>query len=98
MTLTVYHVCKTLSPSPLTISTLDPESNNGQYLLRRTEFHGQTEYRTSVLVARRKADDMEIPQAKLLCGIRNPFTMLPLDLMRLFRMYEWLFGFIDLCR
>ncbi|KAI0938339.1 hypothetical protein AcW1_001910 [Taiwanofungus camphoratus] len=49
----------------------DPESNNGQYLLRRTEFHGQTEYRTSVLVARRKADDMEIPQAKLLCGCTN---------------------------
>ncbi|CCL98048.1 uncharacterized protein FIBRA_00042 [Fibroporia radiculosa] len=46
----------------------DPESRGGQHLLRRTEFHGQTEYRTSVLIARRKDKDIDIPQAKLVCG------------------------------
>ncbi|KAI0646665.1 CPSF A subunit region-domain-containing protein [Trametes meyenii] len=47
----------------------DPESKSGQHLLRRTEFHGQTEYRTSQLVARRpKTGDPEIPQARLVCG------------------------------
>ncbi|TBU39387.1 CPSF A subunit region-domain-containing protein [Dichomitus squalens] len=47
----------------------DPESKGGQHLLRRTEFHGQTEYRSSLLVARRpKAGDPEIPQARLVCG------------------------------
>ncbi|KAH9849008.1 CPSF A subunit region-domain-containing protein [Lenzites betulinus] len=47
----------------------DPESKSGQHLLRRTEFHGQSEYRSSLLVARRpKAGDPEIPQARLVCG------------------------------
>jgi len=46
----------------------DPESKNGQHLLRRTEFNGQTECRTSVLVARRKSIDVELPQARLFCG------------------------------
>ncbi|THH20311.1 hypothetical protein EW146_g1016 [Bondarzewia mesenterica] len=47
----------------------DPESKNGQHLLRRTEFHGQVEYRTSLTVARRtKGEDMATPQAKLICG------------------------------
>ncbi|KAL6299343.1 CPSF A subunit region-domain-containing protein [Sparassis latifolia] len=46
----------------------DPESKNGQHLLRRTEYHGQTEYRTSVMIARRIGTDTAIPQAKLLCG------------------------------
>ncbi|PCH44667.1 hypothetical protein WOLCODRAFT_77692 [Wolfiporia cocos MD-104 SS10] len=46
----------------------DPDSRGGLHLMRRTEFHGQTEYRTSVLVARRKGKDMDIPQAKLICG------------------------------
>ncbi|RPD55582.1 hypothetical protein L226DRAFT_490064 [Lentinus tigrinus ALCF2SS1-7] len=47
----------------------DPESKSGQHLLRRTEFHGQTEYRSSLLVARRpKNGDPEIPQARLVCG------------------------------
>ncbi|KAL1941832.1 hypothetical protein VTO73DRAFT_6832 [Trametes versicolor] len=47
----------------------DPESKSGQHLLRRTEFHGQSEYRSSMLVARRpKNGDPEIPQARLVCG------------------------------
>ncbi|OSD02613.1 hypothetical protein PYCCODRAFT_1477600 [Trametes coccinea BRFM310] len=47
----------------------DPESKSGQHLLRRTEFHGQTEYRSSLLIARRpKHGDPEIPQARLVCG------------------------------
>ncbi|TFY69793.1 hypothetical protein EVG20_g3009 [Dentipellis fragilis] len=47
----------------------DPESKNGQHLLRRTEFHRQVEYRTSTTVARRsKGEDMAIPQAKLILG------------------------------
>ncbi|KAI0634706.1 CPSF A subunit region-domain-containing protein [Trametes polyzona] len=47
----------------------DPESKSGQHLLRRTEFHGQSEYRSSLLVARRpKNGDPEIPQARLVCG------------------------------
>ncbi|KAI0699171.1 CPSF A subunit region-domain-containing protein [Cerioporus squamosus] len=46
-----------------------PESKSGQHLLCRTEFHGQTEYRSSLLVARRpKNGDPEIPQARLVCG------------------------------
>ncbi|KAI0062778.1 hypothetical protein BV25DRAFT_1855577 [Artomyces pyxidatus] len=47
----------------------DPESKNGQHLLRRTEFHGQVEYRTSLSIARRtKGEDWVAPQAKLICG------------------------------
>ncbi|KAI0754932.1 CPSF A subunit region-domain-containing protein [Daedaleopsis nitida] len=47
----------------------DPESKSGQHLLRRTEFHGQAEYRSSLLVARRpKNGDPEIPHARLVCG------------------------------
>ncbi|KAH9943547.1 CPSF A subunit region-domain-containing protein [Amylocystis lapponica] len=46
----------------------DPESKNGQQLLCRSEFNGQTEYRSSVLVARRKGADADIPQARLICG------------------------------
>ncbi|KAI0777316.1 CPSF A subunit region-domain-containing protein [Trametes elegans] len=47
----------------------DPEAKGGQRLLRRTEFHGQVEYRTSQLIARRpKHGDPEIPQARLVCG------------------------------
>ncbi|KAI0259707.1 CPSF A subunit region-domain-containing protein [Gloeopeniophorella convolvens] len=46
-----------------------PDSNNGQRLLCRTEFHGQIEYRSSVTIARRmKGEDMIAPQAKLICG------------------------------
>ncbi|PIL30998.1 hypothetical protein GSI_05691 [Ganoderma sinense ZZ0214-1] len=50
----------------------DPESKSGQHLLCRTEFHGQMEYRNSLLVAHRpKASDMEIPQARLVCGLAD---------------------------
>lgn len=46
-----------------------PESSNGQKLLCRTEFHSQSEYRSSVTIARRmKGEDMVAPQAKLICG------------------------------
>lgn len=48
----------------------DPESKSGQHLLCRTEFHGQIEYRNSLLVAHRpKAGNLEIPQAQLVCGM-----------------------------
>ncbi len=51
---------------------VDPESKSGQHLLCRTEFHGQTEYRSSLLVARRpKNGDPEIPQARLVCGTQQ---------------------------
>ncbi|KAJ6591099.1 CPSF A subunit region-domain-containing protein [Mycena vulgaris] len=46
----------------------DPDSKDGRHLLLRTEFHGQSEYRTSTLIARRTKDDQVIPQAKLICG------------------------------
>ncbi|KAG5652679.1 hypothetical protein H0H81_004116 [Sphagnurus paluster] len=45
----------------------DPESRDGRHLLLRTEFHGQCDYRTSALIARRNDDPM-IPQAKLIGG------------------------------
>ncbi|CAL1708463.1 unnamed protein product [Somion occarium] len=50
---------------------LNPESRGGQRLLCKTEFHGQTEYRSSYVIARRSrstSTDAEIPQAKLICG------------------------------
>jgi len=46
----------------------DPESKNGQHLLCRTEFHGQSESQSSVIVARRSKEDLALPQAKLICG------------------------------
>ncbi|KAH8089926.1 CPSF A subunit region-domain-containing protein [Cristinia sonorae] len=47
----------------------DPESKGGQRLLCRTEFHGQNEYRSSYLIARRgKGPESDIPQAKLIFG------------------------------
>ncbi|PFH48729.1 hypothetical protein AMATHDRAFT_64747 [Amanita thiersii Skay4041] len=46
----------------------DPESRDGRHLLLRTEYHGQSEYRTSILVARRSKEDPAIPQAKLITG------------------------------
>ena len=46
-----------------------PESNNGQNLLCRTEFHSQSEYRSSTTIARRmQGEDMVAPQATLICG------------------------------
>lgn len=45
----------------------DIDSNHGRYLLLRTEFQGQCEYRTSLLIARRKNED-QIPESKLLMG------------------------------
>ncbi len=53
----------------------DPESKSGQHLLCRTEFHGQMEYRNSLLVAHRpKNGDLEIPQARLICGMQYIFV------------------------
>jgi len=46
----------------------DPDSKNGQYLLCRTEFHGQSETQSSVIIARRSKDDSVPPQSKLICG------------------------------
>ncbi|EMD34631.1 hypothetical protein CERSUDRAFT_116804 [Gelatoporia subvermispora B] len=48
----------------------DPESKNGQHLLRRTEFHGQVEYRTSAILARR-LKGVDIPQSRLICGLTD---------------------------
>ena len=50
------------------IEHLDPDSSDGRHLLLRTEFHGQSEYRTVVSIARRRKEDPEIPQSKLLMG------------------------------
>jgi cleavage and polyadenylation specificity factor subunit 1 len=50
-----------------------PESNKGQRLLCPTEFHGQSDYRSSATIARRmKGEDMVAPQAKLICGKEAP--------------------------
>lgn len=60
-----------MQPSQSTFSfpRLGPESNKGQKLLCQTEFHGQSDYRSSVTIARRmKGEDMVAPQAKLICG------------------------------
>ncbi|KAH0581631.1 hypothetical protein H2248_011332 [Termitomyces sp. 'cryptogamus'] len=46
----------------------DPESKDGRHLLLRTEFNSQSEYRASILVARRTGDDPMIPQAKVITG------------------------------
>ncbi|KAJ7216585.1 CPSF A subunit region-domain-containing protein [Mycena pura] len=46
----------------------DTESKDGRYLLLQTEYQGHSEYRTSVLIARRTKEDLVIPQSKLLCG------------------------------
>ncbi|KAF8816784.1 hypothetical protein BYT27DRAFT_7181242 [Phlegmacium glaucopus] len=46
----------------------DPDSGDGRYLLLRTEFHGQSEYRTSTVIARRVKEDSDVPQSKLLMG------------------------------
>ncbi|EPQ53745.1 hypothetical protein GLOTRDRAFT_107026 [Gloeophyllum trabeum ATCC 11539] len=46
----------------------DPESKNGQILLCRTEFHGQVQTSTSLVIARRTKDDPVIPQSKLIYG------------------------------
>ena len=54
---------------------IDPESRSGQYLLRRAEFHGQVESRSTALIAQRQpGEDGLIPQAKLICGKGN-FTL-----------------------
>jgi cleavage and polyadenylation specificity factor subunit 1 len=47
----------------------DPDSRDGRYLLLRSEFHGQVEYRTAVPIARRDKEDPSIPQSKLLIGM-----------------------------
>ncbi|CAA7257397.1 unnamed protein product [Cyclocybe aegerita] len=46
----------------------DPDSYDGRHLLLRTEFHGRSEWRTSITIARRTKDDPDIPQSKLLMG------------------------------
>ena len=53
---------------------VDPDSGDGRYLLLRTEFHGQSEYRTSTVIARRLKEDSDIPQSKLLMGKTSPVT------------------------
>ena len=53
---------------------LDPDSGDGRHLLLRTEFHGQSEYRTSTIIARRLKEDSDIPQSKLLMGKASTIT------------------------
>ena len=48
--------------------TQGPDSNNGRYLLLRTEFHSQSEFRTRCVIAHRTRDNLDIPQSKLLMG------------------------------
>ncbi|KAJ4482302.1 CPSF A subunit region-domain-containing protein [Lentinula aciculospora] len=50
---------------------LDLESRDGRYLLMRSEFNSQAEYRTTALIARRTSTDTVVPQAKLICGATN---------------------------
>ncbi|KAH8830152.1 CPSF A subunit region-domain-containing protein [Flagelloscypha sp. PMI_526] len=59
----------------------DPGSQDGRYLLLRSEFFSQSEYRTSVVVARRTKEDPILPQSKLLMGLTNGAlsTLIPLD-------------------
>ncbi|KAJ7291148.1 CPSF A subunit region-domain-containing protein [Mycena rebaudengoi] len=49
----------------------DPASKDGRHLLLRTEYHSQSECRTSVLIATRTDENMVIPQAKIICGSTN---------------------------
>ncbi|KAH8116054.1 cleavage factor protein [Phellopilus nigrolimitatus] len=61
---------------------LDPESRNGQYLLRRTEFHGQMESHATALVARRlPGDEGLVPEARLLSGAADGsmYALTPVD-------------------
>jgi len=69
----------------------DPESKSGQHLLCRTEFHGQSESHSSVVIARRSEEDHDLPQAKLLCGkiIHIPYVRSKLYSCTL-RFYRWL--------
>ncbi|THU75523.1 hypothetical protein K435DRAFT_880663 [Dendrothele bispora CBS 962.96] len=48
----------------------DPTSD-GRYLILRTEFNSQAEYRTTALIAHRTDPNEEIPQARLMCGATN---------------------------
>ncbi|KLO09211.1 cleavage factor protein [Schizopora paradoxa] len=60
----------------------DPESRNGQFLLCRSEFHGQVDSRCTALVARRvKGDEGSIPQAKLISGASDGsmYSLTPID-------------------
>jgi len=52
----------------------DPDSNDGRHLLLRTEFHSQSEHRTTTTIARRARDTPEIPQSKLLMGEWTPIN------------------------
>jgi len=58
----------------LTLSCVDPESRDGRYLLLRTEFHGQSEFRASTTIARRTNDDPMIPQSKLILGLSIEYS------------------------
>ncbi|KAJ7628553.1 CPSF A subunit region-domain-containing protein [Roridomyces roridus] len=49
----------------------DPESRDGRYLLLRTEFHGQCEYRACTTIARRTKEETAIPQSKLILGLTD---------------------------
>ena len=53
-----------------------PYSGDGRHLLLpgRTEFQGQSEYRTSTIIARRLKEDSDIPQSKLLMGKTSTVT------------------------
>ncbi|KAF5309321.1 hypothetical protein D9611_014402 [Ephemerocybe angulata] len=59
----------------------DPDSRDGKHLLLRTEFHGQVEYRTSTVIAKRNKDDPSIPQSKLLHGATDGslFSLTPVE-------------------
>ncbi|KAI5121116.1 hypothetical protein M0805_002789 [Coniferiporia weirii] len=60
----------------------DPETRNGQCLVRRTEFHGQVESRATALIARRQhGDEGLIPQARLVSGATDGsmYALTPVD-------------------
>jgi len=68
----------------------DLESKNGQQLLCRTQFHGQSESQSSVIIACRSKEELVLPQAKRL------YAVLPMVLCRLdesvFKMLQLLQG------
>ncbi|KAF5370352.1 hypothetical protein D9758_007006 [Tetrapyrgos nigripes] len=49
---------------------IDPASD-GRYLILRSEFNAQAEYRTTALIAHRTTLDEDVPQARLICGATN---------------------------
>lgn len=55
----------------LSYDPTDPDSNGGQHLMCRAEFHVHKESRCSLVVARRTKEEPEIPQSRLINGFND---------------------------